>query len=277
MSLPVIPEERQDDLHNLHALPDADLILFMAGNQFMLMPELVASFQKDYPEVENVFYETLPPGLELMQIFAGGAIFRGREYRIRADIYSAVSKEAMHDLAQAGYIEKDDFFVYLHNKLALMVAEGNPKRIFGVRDLAREDVVVSQPSQRYEHIADHVYEMYRQAGGEDLVQTVLEEKLASSKTLMTTVHHRQTPQRILNGVADAGPVWQTEIIQAKRAGLKVQGVDVGLDLDQKKQVNYYIARLRSSSNPENAQNFLNFITSPTAREIFEKYGFDADT
>lgn len=40
---PVIPEDRGEDLHNLEYVDQAKLILFMAGNQFMLLPELVSA------------------------------------------------------------------------------------------------------------------------------------------------------------------------------------------------------------------------------------------
>ena len=39
--LPVIPPDRADDLHNLEIADSADLILFMAGNQFMVLKEIV--------------------------------------------------------------------------------------------------------------------------------------------------------------------------------------------------------------------------------------------
>ncbi len=71
---PVIPADREDDLHNLEFADVADLVLFVAGNQFMVMEELLGAFQSKYPEVKKIFYETLPPGLELKQILAGGAI-----------------------------------------------------------------------------------------------------------------------------------------------------------------------------------------------------------
>ena len=44
--LPVIPPERGDDLHNLEAAETADLVLFMAGNQFMVMDDLVGAFRQ---------------------------------------------------------------------------------------------------------------------------------------------------------------------------------------------------------------------------------------
>ena len=60
-NLPVIPGDRADDLHNLEFADSADLILFMAGNQFMVMKEIVSAFKKEYPDIEKIFYETLPP------------------------------------------------------------------------------------------------------------------------------------------------------------------------------------------------------------------------
>ncbi|MGB8333276.1 MAG: hypothetical protein WCE56_02160, partial [Desulfobacterales bacterium] len=70
---PVIPPERGDDLHNLEAAETADLVLFMAGNQFMAMADIVATFREAHPEIGKIFYETLPPGMEFKQILSGGA------------------------------------------------------------------------------------------------------------------------------------------------------------------------------------------------------------
>jgi hypothetical protein len=91
-NLPVIPADRADDLHNLDIADSADLILFMAGNQFMVMKEIVSAFKKEYPDIQKIFYETLPPGLELKQILSGGALFRGEKIDVHADIYSSVKE-----------------------------------------------------------------------------------------------------------------------------------------------------------------------------------------
>ncbi len=39
---------------------DADLVLFMAGNQFMVMDELLEEFRSLHPHIKRVFFETLP-------------------------------------------------------------------------------------------------------------------------------------------------------------------------------------------------------------------------
>ena len=137
---PVIPPERGDDLHNLEAAETADLVLFMAGNQFMAMADLIAAFRRAHPEIGTIFYETLPPGMELRQILAGGAVFRDRVLRVTPDIYSAVSENAMRRLSDAGHLAPGDYRLYLHNRLSLMVPAGNPAGISAVGDLGRPGI-----------------------------------------------------------------------------------------------------------------------------------------
>ncbi len=146
---PTIPDERGDDLHGLEDLKRAELVIFMAGNQFMAMADLMAAFREAHPDIGPIYYETL----------------------------------------------------------------------------------------------------------------------------LTTVHHRETPERILNGQADVGPVWATEIEHARRSGLPLEGVDVGVDLDQHDRVEYYACPLKNGRNQDNGRYFLEFLLSMEAQRIYHSYGF----
>jgi ABC-type molybdate transport system substrate-binding protein len=271
--LPVIPSNRVDDLHNLDQVDSADLVLFMAGNQFMVMGDLLEAFRRKHPEVDNIYYETLPPGLELKQILAGGAVFGDRVLDVEPDIYASVNRDAMKRLEDEGFISGADSILYLHNRLVLMVKSGNPLNIESVADLGRDEVRISQPSAVYEDIANYIVQMYRGAGGEDLANRILEVKRAEGTTLFTVVHHRETPLRIMKGTADVGPVWATEVVHAQKEGLAVDAVDVGSRLDQSDKINYYICRLKNSPRRENGDNFLKFITSPEGQRIYQSHGF----
>ena len=270
---PVIPPERGDDLHNLETAETADLVLFMAGNQFMAMADIIAAFREAHPEIGKIFYETLPPGMELKQILAGGAVFQDRLLRVTPDIYSAVSEKAMQQLSDAGHLTPDDYRLYLHNRLSLMVPAGNPAGIAAVGDLGRPEIRVSQPDPANEDIAHYILDMYRDAGGERLVHCIMEEKRTAGTTLMTVVHHRETPLRIADGTVDVGPVWATEIHHARSLGLPIDEVQPDATLDQRNRINYYICRLKTAPHPENAQKFLEFILSSAAQAIYARYGF----
>jgi ABC-type molybdate transport system substrate-binding protein len=245
----------------------------MAGNQFMVMDELLSAFREACPGVDKVYFETLPPGLELKQILAGGAMFGDRILDVTPDVYASVNLKAMRLLEGRGLIQSDDYFLYLHNRLSLMVGEKNPLRIASVMDLGGEQVRISQPSPDFEDIANHIIEMYRDVGGADLVHRIMEVKRAEGTTIFTVVHHRETPLRLVKGTVDVGPVWSTEITHAQREGLPVDAVELGPEVDQRNKINYYICRLRNSPHREAAEKFLHFIASPRGQGIYKKHGF----
>src|SRR4030067_3521080 len=268
--LPEIPLSSGADLHGLEYMDSADLVLFMAGNQFMVMDDLLNLFQQEHPKIKKIFYETLPPGLELKQILARGAKFGEKEIRVTPDVYTAVTEDAMKELFHKGYI--DDYFIYLHNRIALMVPEGNPKGIKTVLDLGRDDVRISQPGAM-EDITRYITDMYSSAGSNALVKKIMDDKRAEGTTILTIVHHRETPLRMGKGTVDVGPVWATEVRNARDMGLKVEAVEPGEDLDQRDKVNYYIAQLKNAAHPKNAEKFLNFMKTSRAQEIYRRFGF----
>jgi ABC-type glycerol-3-phosphate transport system substrate-binding protein len=40
----------------------SNLVMYLAGNQFMVMEELIKDFQKKHPDIKTVYVETIPPG-----------------------------------------------------------------------------------------------------------------------------------------------------------------------------------------------------------------------
>jgi ABC-type molybdate transport system substrate-binding protein len=101
----------------------------------------------------------------------------------------------------------------------------------------------------------------------------MEEKRAEGTTILTIVHHRETPLRIRKGTVDVGPVWSTEVVHADREGLRIEVVEPGENLDQRDRVNYFITKLINAPNYENAKKFQSFILSEEAQKIYEHFGF----
>ncbi|HEY4047884.1 MAG TPA: hypothetical protein VGM27_13555 [Acidobacteriaceae bacterium] len=68
-----------DNVPDIHGNPaDARLVIFIGGNQFFVLPQLIAAFEQQHPELKGeIFYETLPPGILRKQIAADGAITLG--------------------------------------------------------------------------------------------------------------------------------------------------------------------------------------------------------
>ena len=104
-----------------------------------------------------------------------------------------------------------------------------------------------------------------------MVKTVYEKKVASGATILTHIHHRQTPLSLMQGIADAGMTWTSEAIFQEQVGHPIGHVDIPV-ADNTVAI-YAGAAVKDFTHPEAAQAWLDFIHSPEALAIFEKYGF----
>ena len=72
----VPPADVLADFHG--SLDNPQLVLFASGNYFFALGQLVTAFGEANPGYRgHVFYETLPPGLLLKQMDAGGTVTSG--------------------------------------------------------------------------------------------------------------------------------------------------------------------------------------------------------
>lgn len=253
----------------------SDLVIYLAGNQFMVMEELIRAFQNKNPDIVTAYVETIPPGQILKdQILAQGEI-AGRKTARNPDLYGSVNLDHLLALKDEGLMQ--DYLVYAHNKLELMVARGNPKGIKGPEDLGRDDLIQCHPNP----VNEGIFKFY---GSEMLKDLSLYEKVTGGavcescwavegKTWFTARHHRETPQRIEDGEADVGIVWASEVAYAKASGRAVDGVAIPAPLNKQNRVAYSTGPLRTGRNPENARRYLAYLAMPKAQAIFEKHGF----
>ena len=254
----------------------AELVMYLAGNQFMVMEELVQAFQRKHPEIKTVYVETIPPGQILAQQILKQGQINGQDTARNPDLYASVSYEHVKRLKKEGLM--DEAMYYIHNKLELMVARGNPKRITGPRDLGRDDLVQSHPNP----VNQGIFTFY---GAEMLKMLGLWEKVtgggkqcfgcwAVPETVWFTArHHRETPDRIEKGEADVGIVWATEIAEAKKENRKVEGVTIPAPYDFAKEAVYVIGGLKTGRNSANGRKFLDYLAGDAAQDIYAKYGF----
>ena len=89
----------------------------------------------------------------------------------------------------------------------------------------------------------------------------------------TAVHHRETPDRIKAGQSDAGIVWKTEVLAARRAGSDVEAVELPEQDSLRAEVSYVIGALRDTPHAGSAESFLDFLRSPEGQDTYAKFGF----
>lgn len=85
-------------------MPKAGLLLWLAGNQFFARDDVVHTFQKQHPGT-TVGLITLPPGLLLQAIKAGGWVYAEKEYRGLPDIYASVNLGHLKQLKASGAMD----------------------------------------------------------------------------------------------------------------------------------------------------------------------------
>jgi ABC-type molybdate transport system substrate-binding protein len=262
--------EHVQGLAAFERMPKADLTLWLAGNQFFAMDRVVGDFQNAHRGL-SIGLITLPPGLLLEAIKAGGWTYEGHSLPLRPDVYGTV---VLDHLRATGLI--DTYVLYMHNALQLMVAPGNPKQIRDLRDLARPDLRVTLPNPVNEGIMTGYAKPVLQ-------QLKLWDELSGGKECagcdptprvhFSVVHHREIPERIAAGQTDVGIVWQTETKAALARGAKVAGVALPPEQSAIDSVSYFAGILRGSPHRQAAQAYLEFITSPAGQAAYGEFGF----
>lgn len=253
----------------------ADLVMYLAGNQFMVMQDLIGDFQKRNPDIKTVFVETIPPGQILKgQLLKQGKI-AGHKIAMNPDLFASVNVNHLKKLRTKDMMR--DYMIYTHNKLELEVLEGNPKHIKGPEDLARDDVVVTLPNPLTEGIFKfYGSKMLKMLGIYDKVTANKQCKSCwaiEGKTWFTSRHHRETPIRLLEGKTDVGLVWTTEITYQRSIGRKIEGVVIPPPYDMQSKVAYAIGALKKGRNQYNATRFLAYLGTDEAQDIYAKHGF----
>lgn len=258
-----------DNVPDLHGdIVNPQLVIFFAGNQFMATHELMDAFRQAHPEIQRIFWETLPPGILAHQIDSGALIIGNMRIAIKPDIYTAGARR-IKQFQEQNRFERVE--TYAQNKLAIMVAKGNPKNIKSLSDLGRNGVRVSMPNPEWEGVANLIIASYKKAGGDKLVGEIMKEKVQNGTTFLTHIHHRQTPIRIMQGESDAGVVWYSEAHFQQMIGNPIGMVEI--PPGQNMNGTYLAGVFKDAPHPEAARAFTDFLLTDKAQAIFRKYGF----
>ncbi|WCM21935.1 substrate-binding domain-containing protein [Paraburkholderia bryophila] len=261
-----------DVLADFHGdLTAPKLVLYVGGNYFFAMAQLVARFEQDHPEFRGrIYWETIPPGLLVEQIKAGGTITVGNmTWTVKPDAYFAglaKVKALIADGTLAG-----PAVPYVTNQLTIMVRQGNPQHVSSLNDLGKPELRLAMPNPAFEGVTRQINASLVKAGGEALASTVYGDKVRAGSTELTHIHHRETALFLMQGRADAGVVWKSEALFQEQIGHPLEHVDI--PAAENTTAIYAGAVVRGAAHPRAARQWLAFLRSPEAFGIFQRYGF----
>jgi molybdate transport system substrate-binding protein len=170
-----------------------------------------------------------------------------------ADLFASADEGNMRKIVDARLTDGTPT-VFATNRLEIAVVPGNPKKIGGLADLARSDVILvlaapTVPAGKY------ALEALSKAG-------------VTAKPQSQEVDVRAVLSKVSLGEADAGIVYVTDV---KSAGGRVTGVDI--PEHQQVLARYLVAVVKNSKNAELAHAFMDYVLSPAGQNVLAEFGF----
>lgn len=227
-----------------------ELIVFAAASLTETLDEIIEHYKTVAPDV------TITPSYE-----SSGTLLDQIQSGADCDLFLSAGASQMDELEEGGGVLSGSRLDLLENKVALAVPEGNPKGIESFDQLAEllksgdvflaignSDVPVGQYTQK-------IFAYY----GID------EAAIADCLTYGSNV--KEVTTQVSEGAVDCGIIYATD---AFSAGLTT--VD-GATAEMCGQVIYPAAVVAGSTHPDEAQAFLDYLTTAEAGAVFESVGF----
>ena len=227
-----------------------ELIVFAAASLTETLDEIIENYKTVAPNV------TITPSYE-----SSGTLLEQIQSGADCDLFLSAGASQMDTLEENGGVLEGSRLDLLENKVALAVPEGNPKGIESFDQLSEllksgdvflaignSDVPVGQYTQK-------IFAYYG----------IEEAAIADCLTYGSNV--KEVTTQVSEGAVDCGIIYATD---AFSAGLTT--VD-GATAEMCGQVIYPAAVTTGSTHPDEAQAFLDYLTTAEAGAVFESVGF----
>ena len=249
---------------NADASEKTELVVFAAASMTETLNQIKTDYEAQHKDI-TLTYNFDSSGTLKTQIQEGAT----------CDVFISAAQKQMDQLdaskdntanpEQLDFINSASRMDLLENKVVLVVPENNPKNINSFDDLksklesgdvllamGNSDVPVGQYTQKI-----------LQYWGLD------EEALADTGKITYGSNVKEVTTQVSEGSTDCGVVYYTD---AYSAGLKIVGEATE---EMCGKTIYPAAVMKNSEHPEQAQEFLAYLSSDAAAKVFEKVGFAA--
>ncbi len=197
---------------DLHGDPvHARLVVVSDGNHHMALQDTLRAFSIAHPTVGEIFYTTTPPRIATEMLRAGGLVIGN--FRLSVTPHVFISPPAvLEPLVQDGYMHGYQPFMSSRG-VVLLVPKDNPKGIAGLADLLLPDVRLFLSNPQTEKVSNQIYTdcLRRLAMQKGITLDFLAHEPGKPDPAKLvygeSIHHREAPQAIVDGRADAALVF----------------------------------------------------------------------
>lgn len=199
-------------------------------------------------------FKSAHPAVSLSLVFAGTpTLVRQISEGAPADVLASADAASMQNAVDLG-LAVGAPQLFARNRLEIVVGAGNPKRVSGLADLARPDVLfiteaATVPAGRY--------------AAQALAAAGVRPSPRSFENDVKAVL-----AKVSLGEADAGIVYLTDV---KAAGPKVSGV--AIPDAQNVIAAYPVVAVRASRNRSAGSAFIDLLLAPAGQAVMARYGF----
>lgn len=185
----------------------AGLVVYADGNHHMALGECLERFLAANPAPGDVFYATTPPRVIVQAVRAGRLRIGNLEISAQPHLFIS-PPQVLEPLVREGWLGTPLPLARGRGSV-LLVRAGNPKRLQGVRDLARGDVrlFLSNPETEavsYALYAETLRRLARRAG----VALPFLDGAPRGVVFGEAIHHREAPLALAADRADAAIVFR---------------------------------------------------------------------
>ena len=230
------------------------LTVFAAASLTESFTEMAAAFESAWPEADVILN------------FAGSNTLRLQiEQGAPADIFASANVEQMDALVTSRLVNKP--LIFAHNQLVVIVPVANPGHIKTLADLVRPQLklVLAGPDVPVGAYARQVLTQLNNNPelGPDFAKRVLNNLVSEEETVKAVV------TKVQLGEADAGIVYTSDITPAVADQLTALAIPTEFNI----VADYPIAVTANSAQPALAQQFIDFVLSPSGQTILARHGF----
>lgn len=249
---------------NADASEKTELVVFAAASMTETLNQIKTDYEAQHKDI-TLTYNFDSSGTLKTQIQEGAT----------CDVFISAAQKQMDQLdaskdntanpEQLDFINSDSRMDLLQNKVVLVVPENNPKNFNSFDDLKSKlesgDVLLAMGNSDVP-VGQYTQKILQYWG--------LDEKaLADAGEITYGSNVKEVTTQVSEGSADCGVVYYTD---AYSAGLKIVGEATE---EMCGKTIYPAAVMKNSEHPEQAQEFLAYLSSDAAAKVFEKVGFAA--
>ena len=241
-----------------------ELVVFAAASMTETLNQIKTDYEAQHKDI-TLTYNFDSSGTLKTQIQEGAAcdVFISAAQKQMDQLDASKDKTANPE--QLNFINSASRMDLLENKVVLVVPENNPKNINSFDDLKNKlesgDVLMAMGNSDVP-VGQYTQKILQYFG--------LDEKaLADAGEITYGSNVKEVTTQVSEGSADCGIVYYTD---AYSAGLKVVGEATE---EMCGKTIYPAAVMKNSQHPEQAQEFLAYLSSDAAAKVFEKVGFVA--